>query len=193
MPTEPLEYNDELAYGTVGQIYDAYYQTARRGRRLSTDPVMQGTLVERMGRVPALLQSPHWRDRVRAQFIIASAQDSIPLPDAFPAIVMRGDSPFLMGLCPTFPQDNVWVAHPDRNVLDAVLPEYQAMWDSHTAQWGPNARRVFCVMLLDGVEISRLHRAESGPDEILRSAANAHGFFKYLRPELRPDDFNPDA
>lgn len=168
-----------LAYDNSHRPLDAHYDTSQQGLRLRDDPAMQGTGLQRLERLPALFTSDDWRDRVRAGAILASLKDRVTLPGPFPAIMETADS--------AFRESRVWVAHPDVTVLVDVLPEYQAMWDGYTAQWGPAARREFVVVHVENVSVASLIREECGPDDILRSAAATHDFWAHVRQELRPE------
>ncbi|WP_277209200.1 hypothetical protein [Isoptericola croceus] len=166
---------------------DHRYDPSHGARKFAGEPTLDGSPVERAARLPAMIESHDWADRVRAAAILESLRSDLTLPDGFPVIVEVSSSPNLVRWPrPEYvPARHVWVAHPDVEVLRGLLDDYQAMWDGYTAQWGPNARRLFTVAGVDGVSAGGLYRPEASPDDVLRQTAQVHGMQRWLPQRLR--------
>jgi hypothetical protein len=168
----------------MGMSADPVYDASPHGRprydysvnagRFRADPAMAGDRAERAARLPELIVSPHWQDRVRAEAIIESLR--VTLPDDFPCIVEAEWSPNLRdGQSLSSPyrlSQHVWVAHPDDDLLHDLLPEYQAMWDACVTM--PRFRRVFAIARVSGVDVGYLRLPDSIVDDILRDTSTTH-------------------
>lgn len=154
--------------------------------RFEGDPAFadaNGDLSEWIMLAGVLARSDAWEDRVRARAILQAVRPT--LPDAFPVIYETEESPNLRRSWagpveipdPAYRSraEHVWVAHPDHDLLVALLPEYQALWDAYTEQWGGAARRTFAVAPVDGVQVHSLYRPDTTADEILLSTRQLHG------------------
>lgn len=130
------------------------------------DPVAQAGIDD----LARLYASPHWEDRVRAELLRRRVQ--VTLPDQFPCIYERPDSPN-NARSPKRPPF-VWVVSPDIDMLARLLPDYQDLWDSYTSQWGPSSRRVFAVGRLDGLQPHRVYRPRTTPGQVMGSTMLTH-------------------
>ncbi|ROR75984.1 hypothetical protein SAMN06295974_3871 [Plantibacter flavus] len=119
-----------------------------------------------------LSSSPHWEDRVRAAALERHLRSSIRLPDGFPCIYEPADSPRNAGLLR--PRDEVWVASPDVNMLNELLPLYQELWTAYEDQWPHSPNRVFVVGRLDGVSPTSVYRPGTTPGTILGDTMLTH-------------------
>lgn len=133
-------------------------------RAYAADPaIANATLAD----LSYLVASPHWQDRVRAEVLRRAVR--VTMPDQFPCLYesdARADR-----------KPIVWVASPDIAMLEALLPDYQALWDSHTDQWGPSHRRTFAVGLLDGVAATGIQRPGTTPEEVLVHTMVVHEMY----------------
>lgn len=122
----------------------------------------------------ALMESPHWQDRVRAAELMRRIKPT--LPDQFPVIYERADSPSNNrdGVPNPHAREFHWVKHPIIGVLHDTLAQYQAIWDAYTDQWGPGSRRLFAVGLRDQVSPYRVFRPEATTQDVLSGAFLTH-------------------
>lgn len=130
------------------------------------DPVTHAGLTD----LASLATSADWEDRVRAE--VLRQRLTITLPDQFPCIYETPGSPNLARNKHKRPQP--WVVSPDIDMLHALLADYQELWDSYTAQWGPTARRTFAVGRLDGVSPHGLYRPSTTPAQVIGSTMLTH-------------------
>jgi hypothetical protein len=115
--------------------------------------------------------SPCWEDRVRAAYLMKHIE--VTLPDGFICLYETADSPNHSRNIVR--RDDPWVVSPDADMLTALLPEYQWMWDGYTAKWGSGARRTFAVGPLDGVPAYQVYRPGTTVEDVLLSTARRHG------------------
>lgn len=123
-----------------------------------------------------LTLSDRWEDRVRAAYLLRNRP--VYLPGEFPCIYEVADSPNQVRNG-ALGRPHAWVVSPDLDMLTALLPEYQAMWDDYVLVmhpwWGDTARRVFAVGHLPHLEPHQLYRPGTTVDDVLRLTANLHG------------------
>lgn len=97
---------------------------------------------------------------------------AITLPDQFPALYERLDSPHQQGVSRSRP--HAWVVSSDIAMLEELLPRYQELWDAYTAQWGPDSRRLFAVGRLDGLSPNRVYLPGTSPEQVLTQTLRTH-------------------
>ncbi len=119
-----------------------------------------------------MASSPHWQDRIRAEALLASEGRPVALPDGFPAIYEVEDSPNKVRNM--YPTRDPWVVSPDEGMLIELLPLYQELWDSYTAQWGPASRRIFAVGRLDGMRPRGVYRPGAAPEQVVGETMIIH-------------------
>ena len=141
----------------------------------SEDPVDGMSL----GDLPRLTASPDWEDRVRAQVLLGRRH--VKLPDQFPCIHETPDSPSHRGHVPR--ALFAWVISPDIEMLRALLPVYQELWDAYTSQWGPSSRRTLAVGRLDGLDPQRVYRPGTTPAQVIGHALLVHDGMYQRAPE----------
>lgn len=127
----------------------------------------------------ALAHSSCWEDRVRAAVLLDRIE--VTLPDQFPCLYEPAESPRRSGALRS--QPFVWVASPDIDMLRALLPDYQELWDSYNAQWGPNSQQTFVVGRLDGVSPRGVYRPGATPEQVIGSTMLTHGDLYGRAPE----------
>lgn len=150
---------------------------ASEWRSFRDDPVRAATVDD----LAVLSRSPRWEDRVRAEVLRRHIE--VTLPDGFPCLYERADSPTRQRVLN--PQPSPWVVSPDVEMLQALLPDYQRLWDSHTSQWGPESRRVFAVGLMDGLSPSGMYVPGSTPDDVIVATCLTHGLRGRAPQDLR--------
>lgn len=157
----------ELVYEpTRAGIDTGRYDVSTPRYGFDSDPVAAAGVTE----LARLATSPHWQDRVRAE--VLRQEVKITLPDAFPCIYETADSPTQAGL--KYPRPKPWVVSPDIEMLTALLPDYQELWDSYTSQWGPGSRRLFAVGRLDGLSPRGVYRPGTTPERVIGSTMLTH-------------------
>lgn len=137
-------------------------------RLFRNDSVAQGTAAD----IHPLASSPDWEDRIRAEVLRSSL--SITLPDQFPCIYETADSPNHMRHRAKLAKPFAWVVSPDFDLLNAVLADYQELWDGYTAQWGPSARRTMAIGRLDGLSTHGVYRPGTTPEQVLGRTMLTH-------------------
>lgn len=155
--------------------YDMGDFELRYGKSFASDPVGSATVED----LAALMVSPNWEDRLRAE--IVRARINVTLPDDFPCIYETPDSPHRSGT--KDPEPNPWVVSPDIDMLTTLLPLYQELWDSYTNQWGPDSRRTFAVGRLDGLSVRGVYRPGATPEQVIGSTMLTHSRMYGTAPE----------
>lgn len=120
--------------------------------------------------LPRLMASDNWEDRIRAE--ILRSRLSPTLPDQFPCIYETADSPSHSRHLNKRPHP--WVVSPDIDMLQALLPDYQELWDSYTARWGESARRTMTVGRLDGLSPRGVYRPGATPAQVIGTTMLTH-------------------
>lgn len=169
-PPRPLVYQPTTAGLDAGR-YDVSYP----GREFRDDLVALAVFPD----LPVLASSPHWEDRVRAEVLRQRLR--VTLPDQFPCIYETADSPN-QRRHPN-PQPHPWVISPDLDMLTALLPDYQDLWDSYTSQWGDDSRRTFAVGRLDGLKPHGVYRPGTTPEQVIGSTMLTHERMYHRAPE----------
>lgn len=162
MSTEPIAYEPNSAGLDVGRYDLGSFSHFR------DDLVAQTGLVHLTG----LASSPDWEDRVRAEVLRQRLR--ITLPDQFPCIYETVDSPSRSGSAHLKPHPHPWVKSPDITMLEALLSDYQELWDAYTSQWGLTSRRTFAVGRLDGLSPGGLFRPGTTPEQVIGSTMLTH-------------------
>ncbi len=156
----------DLRYVPLAVGHDLGRYDLRTGRLFAGDEVMSTPIDDMV----ALSRSTHWEDRVRAELLRDNYE--IVLPDGFPCLFETPNSPKQSGH--QHPKPKPWVVSPDIAMLEALLPDYQELWDSYTSQWGPDRRRVFAVGRLDGLSTSGIYRPGTTPEQVIGSTMLTH-------------------
>lgn len=169
-----FELGGALSYApSTGSLADRY--DVDEDRSFSDDPVAYATLSD----IADLAASPHWEDRIRAE--VLRERTKITLPDQFPCIYETADSPRKAGH--KYPAPSAWVVSPDIDMLTALLPLYQEVWDAYTSQWGPNSRRTFAVGHLDGLSPRGVYLPGTTVEQVMGRTMQTHTDFYRRAPE----------
>ena len=153
------------------------YDTGNGKHWYRDDPVIAAAGIEEL---TELASSPNWQDRIRAEIVRSSTR--ITLPDQFPVLYERADSPN-RARSGSFATENPWVISPDIDMLEELLPRYQELWDSYTSQWGPASRRVMTVGLRDGLSPYGVYRPGTTPEQVLKRTLKVHPDMRRRAPE----------
>lgn len=144
-----------------------YYSTGSSLLWYSDDVLISNSGIDELS---SLARSPHWQDRIRAELVRSSIR--VSLPDQFPVLYERADSPNQTRS--QKPRETHWVISPDLGMLEELLPLYQELWDSYTSQWGPQSRRVMEVGLRDGLPPHQVYLPGTTVDQVIAHTMRVH-------------------
>jgi hypothetical protein len=148
----------------------------------NSDPVARMGVEDLAG----LATSPDWEDRVRGAWLKNRLE--VTLPDGFPCIYERVDSPNHLrnGVPNPHAKPFAWVVSPDITMLENVLDDYQLAWDSYTSQWGPSSRRLLAVGRLDGLSAYGVFRPGTTPEQVIAKTLITHdGMYRRVPERLQ--------
>lgn len=165
----------DLAYTPSPAGLDTSKYDVSRDSWFAGDPVFAFCVDD----LAVLATSDHWEDRVRAE--VLRRRLTITLPDQFPCIYETSDSPNQSRHKHKRPKP--WIISPDIDMLHALLPGYQELWDNYTSQWGPGSRRTFAVGRLDGMTPHGVYRPGTTPEQVIGSTMLTHSDMYRRQPE----------
>lgn len=158
--------------------------TSNIARRFRTDPIITDAMTHLdvdaiFEEVARLSVAEDWQDRVRAEALREAAHESITLPDQFPCI-------YDVNSHHRIPSYRAWVVSADADMLEALLPLYQELWDAYKSQWPEkpaDERMTFAVGAMDGLSPRGVYFPGTTAEEVIGKTMLVHEGMYRLAPE----------
>lgn len=169
---KPRPYNDH--------VYDL--ADVNVGMRFADDPVVASaanTPENLLLESHRLSSSGHWQDRIRAEILRREAKEAITLPDGFPCIYEPADPHYATR------RPFVWVASPDADMLQRLLPYYQELWRAYASQWPGKVERTLLFGHLDGLPTTGVYRPGTTHEQVIGDTMMTHNMYALAPEHLR--------